>query len=88
MTMARETSRTDRHEFYIDNHWAATEAFHVWFRPLNPKNGRPWQASHNIIDGADVTPPDGQHIRWTAPVCYSTLELARAAVARKQEQLS
>ena len=83
MTTVIETSRTARHQFWIVTAAHAPGAFEVQFRPLNPKTGKPWQASHRVTHGADV-----QFKGWEGrPQWYSTVEAARAAVAWKQVQV-
>lgn len=73
--MTTETTRTAKHEYMItDSNYAPS--FLVTFRPLHPKTGEPWQASHRVEQGADVTPA-----HWTRPITFSTIEAARAAVA-------
>ena len=72
--MSTEITRTARHQFTIGRAWNdPTGPYWVSFQPLNPKNGKPWQRSHRIHDGADVQVPG-----WSK-IAYSTLELARAA---------
>jgi hypothetical protein len=80
-----ETARTATHYFYVwTGEYSAPDAFIVDFRPLNPKTGQPWQASHRITHGADISPPN-----WGGrKVAYSTLKAARAAVARKQVEFA
>jgi len=81
--MLIETSKTERHQFYIEQGYGLhTDVFVADFRPLNPKTGKPWQASHRIVHGADV-----QIAGYDRPIAFSTVELARAAVAWKQQQL-
>lgn len=69
-------TRTETHEFTIRPSWYGGGAFDAEFRPINPRNGKPWQRSHRIEDYADVTPKTG----WDRPVAYSTVELAQKGV--------
>jgi hypothetical protein len=69
--------RTATHAYWVSTYErAAYDAFFVKFQPLNPKTGKPWQAWHRIVHGADVSPEnyDGRL------VAYSSLEAAKAAV--------
>ena len=64
--------RTEHHEFTVGTAWNdPTGPYYIYFRPLNVKTGRPWQASHRVIDGADVQPKG-----YFQPVAYSTWQLA------------
>jgi len=78
--MTTEKMRTGRHEFVISRcGYIEAEAYEIRFRPLNPKTGEPWQASHRVIDGANIEPQG-----WAGrPCAYSTLDLARAARDRQ-----
>ena len=77
-----ERSTTLTHAYRIVTWFYDPTIFEVEFRPLNPKTGKPWQASHRITHGADYTPKG-----WREPQCFSTIEAARAAVAWKQANL-
>jgi hypothetical protein len=79
------TEQAAKHCFRIiqDYFHQAREAFVADFRPLNPKTGKPWQASHRITRGADVQPGG-----FREPQAYSTLEAAQAAIAWKQTELA
>lgn len=77
-----EKLRTNTHEFSVlfdANHGA----YIAWFQPINVKTGKPWQACHRIVDGADAQSPF--HSGMTA---FSTAEAAWTAVGRKKEQLA
>lgn len=77
-----ETIRTARHVFYLVANRYQEGTFEVEFRPLNPKTNEPWQASHLVTRGADMNPAG-----WDRPFVYSTLELARTALAWKMAEL-
>lgn len=73
-----ETKRTATHMFWIVADHRQVGTFEVQFQPLNPKTGKPWQASHRVTHGADVKPHG-----WDRPIAFSTIEGARAAMAWK-----
>jgi hypothetical protein len=80
------TTRT--HQFTIKLWHGAYEAH---FRPINQKNGKPWQASHRIDDGADIRAcdlPVSGYSKWDRKVAYSTEVLAIEAINRKANQLA
>jgi hypothetical protein len=81
-----ETIRTPSHEFYIMTHG---EVFHtvflVEYRSINPRNGKPWQASKSTSIAADVV---RQGWGMGQPTAYSTRELARAAVEAQRAKLA
>ena len=79
-----ETRRTATHAFWVSTgRWSAPDAFHVEFRPLNPKTGEPWQASRRVIQGADIQPAN-----YTTPIAYSTLDRALQAVSWQMAKLA
>lgn len=74
-----ETFKTERHAFWIVSPWHVPGAFEVQFRPLNPKTGKPWQASRRVTIGADVEAQG-----WEGrPQWFSTLEMARQAMTQQ-----
>lgn len=73
--MTIEKVRTAKHEYTIGDRTYAP-SFLVTFQPLNAKTGEPWQATHRVTHGADVTPKG-----WARPIAFSTIEGARASVA-------
>lgn len=81
-----ERVTTERHVLWIvSGHYLAPDAYVVEFRPLNPKTGEPWQASHRVRLGADIE-PEGYAGR--GPQAYSSLELARQALAAQVAKLA
>ena len=67
--------RTKTHEYTIDP-GRSRAGIEVWYQPLNPKTGEPWQALRRVEIGATITPPG-----WHRPIAYPTIEAAEAAVA-------
>jgi hypothetical protein len=81
--VVHERFTTERHVFWIVNPWQVPDAFEVQFMPLNPKTGKPWQASHRVTTGADVA---GQG--WEGrPQWFSTLEMAKQAMLEQARKL-
>jgi hypothetical protein len=79
-----ETFKTERHVFWIVSSLYAPGAFEVQFRPLNPKTGKPWQASHRVTTGANV-----EFKGWEGrPQWFSTLEMAREAMLKQAQKLA
>ena len=76
------TVSTETHQFVIRPHWRHPDAFEVEFRPLNPKTGKPWQASHRVREGADVQIPG-----YAWPTAYSTFAGAEKALTWKVAQM-
>jgi hypothetical protein len=82
--VVHETLTTERHAFWIVTPWNAPGAFEVQFRPLNPKTGKPWQASHRVTIGADVETKG-----WEGrPQWFSTLEMAQQAMIKQAQKLT
>ena len=79
------TERAATHAFWVVSsavHYG--DAFVAEYRPLHPKTGEPWQASHRIEHGADVSLPS-----WGGRlVAYSTVERARAAIEWQAARLT
>lgn len=82
--MTTETIRTDTHEFRIREGWTRKDCFEIDYRALNPKNGKPWQRFHIVMTGDVPYDPDLNKYRM---VYYSTIELAREAVAKQIAKL-
>ncbi len=79
-------TETARHVFWIVDApaWIAPGAFEVQVRPLNPKTGKPWQASRRVTEGATVEAKG-----WEGrPQWFSTFELAKAALELKMKGMA
>src|ERR1044071_1370869 len=50
MNIKVKTIKTASRLYYV---WQDGQRFEASFRPLNPKNGAPWQASRSITEGED-----------------------------------
>ena len=82
MTTIEHTKFSNTHFFWIASN--SSGAFVAEFRPLNPKTGKAWQASHRITEGADATLPN-----WGGRlIAYSTMERAQAAITWQIERLA
>jgi hypothetical protein len=78
--------QTETHSFCVSDAYAngaSLGGFEVLYRPLNPKTGKPWQASRRVEHMADVTPPN-----WNRPIRYSTFDKALAAVEWQKARLA
>jgi hypothetical protein len=82
VTSMKETIKTATHVFWIASDRNGSGAFVVDYRALNPKTGEPWQ-SKRVEHGAD----DVTLGKRTRP-SYSTVELARQAVAWQTERFA
>jgi hypothetical protein len=83
-TQAMYGIRTATHHFWINCNRYGQGEYIAEFRPLNPKTGEPWQASHRITIGADVSPAN-----WGGRmIAYSTFDRARRAVEEQGLRLA